>query len=80
MLGTITAINGDTITITPQKAGDPTTITIGAGTRVRMQTTIAATDLKAGDRVVALGAQNGDVFQATRIQVTQAQAPQTPTP
>lgn len=70
--GTVEKIDGQTITVKPATAGDPTTINLTPTTRIRRQAAIALSDLQAGNSVTASGTQNGDVFQATRLQVTEA--------
>ncbi|MDQ6693440.1 MAG: hypothetical protein M3014_03330 [Chloroflexota bacterium] len=72
VIGTVEKIDGNTISIKPQTAGDPTTVNLTTTTGIRRQAAIALSDLRAGNTVVASGTQNGDIFQATRLQVTQA--------
>ena len=45
----------------------------------RVQQTIALTDVKAGDTVLATGTKNGDIFEATALQVGVMQIPGAPT-
>lgn len=66
--GTVTAINGSTITV---KAADGTitTVEVGTSTQIENQQTITLAAVKAGDTVRATGTQNGDIFEATALQV-----------
>lgn len=75
--GTVQKIDGATVTI---KAADGTTstFTIASDARIQKSVEIQPADLKAGDTIFAIGQQNGDVFEATAIEVTENFAQQTP--
>lgn len=66
--GAVTAINGSTLTV---KATDGTTATVevDTSTQIENQQTITLAAVKAGDTVRATGTQNGDIFEATALQV-----------
>jgi preprotein translocase subunit YajC len=66
--GTVSAINGTTITVTVRD-GTTTNVQLAADGKVRKQVDGQLTDIKTGDRITAIGALSGDVFQATTIQV-----------
>ena len=74
----MTAVNGTTITVQEQN-GTSVTLELGANTQIRVQQTIALTDVKAGDTVLATGTKNGDIFEATALQVGVMQIPGAPT-
>ncbi len=79
--GKVTKVDGDTVTVT-MNDGTSGTFKIGASTRLQKEVDIQVTDLAAGDNIVATGQQNGNVFEATALQViTRPQgAGPTPTP
>jgi preprotein translocase subunit YajC len=79
--GTVAKVDGNTVTVTMNDSTSGT-FTISATTRLQKEVDIQATDLKEGDNVVATGQLNGDVFEATALQVIDRVpgAGQTPTP
>ncbi len=66
--GTVNEVSGNTITITT-RAGQTLKVQLAADGSVRKQVDGQLSDVKPGEQIVALGAQNGDVFQATSIQI-----------
>lgn len=75
--GTVQKIDGSTVTL--QATDDTTsTFTMGSDTRLQQSVEIQPADLKAGDMIFAMGQQNGDVFEATAIEVTANFGNQTP--
>ena len=68
MAGTVSAVAGNTITITTRN-GDTAKIQLAADGTVRKQVDGQLSDITAGEQIVAFGAQSGDTFQATSIQV-----------
>ena len=66
--GMVSAVSGDTITITTRN-GDTTKIQLAANGTVRKQVDGQLSDVTPGEQIVAFGAQSGDTFQATSIQV-----------
>jgi hypothetical protein len=69
VIGIIEKIDGNAVTIKPTTSGGITTINMSADARVQKQSEIKLSDLKAGDSISASGAQKGDLFEATRLQV-----------
>lgn|GEM_PF-2730075 len=72
VIGTVEKVDGDTITIKPETADGPTIVRLGADTRIQKQAEIARSDLEVGNTVTASGTQEGDTFNATRLQVIDA--------
>ncbi|HJZ48962.1 MAG TPA: hypothetical protein VKE41_17420 [Roseiflexaceae bacterium] len=68
LAGTISAVSGNTITITTRN-GQSMKVALAADGKVRKQVDGQLSDLTVGEQVVAIGAQSGDTFQATSIQV-----------
>jgi len=66
--GTVSAVSGNTITIATRN-GDTTNIQLAADGTVRKQVDGQLSDITPGEQIVAFGAQSGDIFQATSIQV-----------
>ena len=66
--GTISAVSGNTITLTTRN-GQSAKVQLAADGKVRKQVDGQLSDLTVGEQVVAIGAQSGDTFQATSIQV-----------
>jgi hypothetical protein len=65
----VSAVSGNTITLTTRN-GETTKIQLAADGTVRKQVDGQLSDIKAGEQIVAFGAQSGDTFQATSIQVS----------
>ena len=66
--GTVSSVSGNTITITT-RSGQTQKIELAADGKVRKQVDGQLSDITAGEQIVATGAQNGDAFQATSIQI-----------
>jgi hypothetical protein len=66
--GTVSAISGDTITIS-MRNGETAKVQLAADGTVRKQVNGQLSDITPGEQIVAFGAQNGDMFQATSIQI-----------
>jgi preprotein translocase subunit YajC len=66
--GTVTAINGSTLTVKTTD-GTSATVEVGTSTQIENQQTITLAAVKTGDTVRATGTQNGDIFEATALQV-----------
>lgn len=66
--GTVSAINGTTITLS-ERNGTTASVELAAGGVVRKQVDGQLSDIKVGDRIVAIGQQSGNVIQAQTIQV-----------
>ena len=68
MSGTVDSIDGTTVNL---KLNDGSTlkVSLAADGLVRHQVNGTLADVKVGDRVVAMGTQNGDTFAATALQV-----------
>ncbi len=68
LVGTVDKVDGSTITI---KAFNNTSakIQLNADATIRKQVDGQISDIHPGDRVVANGTKNGDVFQATSVQI-----------
>jgi preprotein translocase subunit YajC len=68
MAGTVSAVDGDTITITTRD-GQSMKVQLTADGTVRKQVDAQVSDITPGEQIVAIGAQSGDTFQATSIQI-----------
>jgi hypothetical protein len=66
--GTVSAVSGNTITIATRN-GETATIQLAADGTVRKQVDGQLSDIAPGEQIVAFGAQSGDTFQATSIQI-----------
>ncbi len=77
--GTVNSVNGDTVTV-KSTDGTSATFTITSDTRLQKSVDVKVSDLKEGDNITAMGQQNGDVFEATSIQVVERFTQQTSTP
>ena len=66
--GTVSAVSGNTITVTTRN-GESTKIQLAGDGTVRKQVNGQLSDITPGEQIVAFGAQSGDTFQATSIQV-----------
>jgi hypothetical protein len=66
--GTVSAVSGNTITIAT-RGGETATIQLAADGTVRKQVDGQLSDITPGEQIVAFGAQSGDTFQATSIQL-----------
>lgn len=66
--GTVSAISGNTITITTRN-GQTTNVQLAADGKVRKQVDGQLSDVTVGAQVLAIGAQSGDIFQATSLQL-----------
>jgi hypothetical protein len=76
--GTVQKIDGNTITLQAAD-GTTSTVTIASDARIQKSVDIQPADLQTGDTIFAMGQQNGDVFEATAIQVTTNFGQATPT-
>jgi hypothetical protein len=76
--GIVQKIDGNTITLQAAD-GTTSTFTIASDARIQQSVEIQPADLKAGDVIFATGQLNGDVFDATAIQLTENFAQPTPT-
>ena len=70
--GTITAINGTTLTI-QDRQNQSVKVTTTSSTRVSVQTTVPLSSIANGDRISATGTQSGTTVAATRITVMNLQ-------
>lgn len=77
--GKVAKVDGDTVTVTAD-TGTTETFKIGANTRLQKQVEIQVSDIKEGNALVAQGQKNGDIFQATSIQILDALPGRTPVP
>jgi hypothetical protein len=66
--GMVSDISGNTITVTTRN-GQTMKVQLAPNGAVRKQVDGQLSDIKQGDQIVALGAQSGDTFQATSIQI-----------
>ncbi len=74
-VGTVTAIQGSTITMMGQD-GEPQTISVSTGTRIEIGTRRRAQlqDIHVGDRIVVIGSPKNGTIQARFIHVTRSQS------
>ncbi len=70
-VGTISAVNGSTLTVTSQ-SGDSVTVTTTGDTTVSITKKIARSDLAKGDSIRVMGATSGTTVTATRVAVGDA--------
>jgi preprotein translocase subunit YajC len=77
--GKVAKVDGDTVTVTMDD-GTSATFQLLANTRLQKQIEIQITDVKEGNTLVAQGQQNGNIFEATSIQIIEAIPGQTPVP
>lgn len=68
VLGVVETAGGDQVTVKTQ-TGDTTTVTLATGGTVQKLVDIQLSDIHIGDAVTGVGSQQGESFQATRIQV-----------
>ena len=66
--GTVSAVSGDTITVTTRN-NQTMKVQLAPNGTVRKQVDGQLSDITAGQQIVAIGSQNGDTFQATNIQI-----------
>jgi|GEM_PF-1267105 len=66
--GMVSDVSGNTITITTRN-NQTLKIQLAANGTVRKQVDGQLSDIKAGDQIIAIGTQSGDIFQATSIQL-----------
>jgi hypothetical protein len=66
--GTVSDVSGNTITIATRN-GQTTKIQLADDGTVRKQVDGQLSDITPGEQIVAFGAQSGDTFQATSIQI-----------
>jgi hypothetical protein len=66
--GTVSAVSGNTITITTRN-GQTTKVQLAGGGTVRKQVDGQWSDIKPGEQIIAFGAQSGDTLRATNIQI-----------
>lgn len=74
--GTITAIDGTTLTVKDQQ-NNSVKVTTDDNTRVTVEKTVTVSDIAKGDRISVTGTQSGTTVAASRISIMDAQA-QTP--
>jgi preprotein translocase subunit YajC len=77
--GKVVRVEGDTYTVTTNQ-DTVAKFKVGANTHLQKQVEMQLSDLKVGNAVVAMGQQNGDVFEATALQVVEALPGRTPAP
>ncbi|MEO8286084.1 MAG: hypothetical protein ABI670_06575 [Chloroflexota bacterium] len=77
--GSVEKIDGSDVTV-KSADGSSATFKIGADTRIQKQVQIKVGDIKQGDNVTAAGQQNGDIFEATSLEIVEAFVRATPTP
>jgi hypothetical protein len=77
--GKVVRVEGDTYTVTTNQ-DTVAKFKIGANTRLQKQVDLQLSDIKEGNMVVATGKQNGDIFEATGLQVVEAIPGRTPAP
>src|SRR5215813_10246818 len=69
VMGTVTKIDGDTISVQTPSAGEKT-VNIGTGTKfLKGQAAATQQDLRVGDRVVIHAKPNGDRLEATEVKI-----------
>jgi Domain of unknown function (DUF5666) len=69
VMGTVTKIDGGTISVQTPSAGEKT-VNIGSGTKfMKGQAPATQQDLKVGDRVVIHAKPNGDILEATEVKI-----------
>ncbi|HYO50907.1 MAG TPA: hypothetical protein VEW94_13735 [Chloroflexia bacterium] len=66
--GTVEKVDGNQITLKTRE-GDTLTVQLSDYTRLQKQAEIKASGINAGDTLTAIGTQNGDVFEATTVQI-----------
>jgi hypothetical protein len=66
--GIVEKVDGKQITLKTRE-GDTLTVQLSDDTRLQKQAEIKASDIKAGDTLTATGTQNGDIFEATTVQI-----------
>jgi preprotein translocase subunit YajC len=66
--GTVASVSGDTISLTTRD-NQTVTVKLASGATVRKQVDAQLSDIKQGEQVIAFGAQNGNTFEASSIQV-----------
>jgi len=69
IIGTITAIDSQTLTLKPPFGDTTTTIELDANTKISKDSAIQLGALKAGDQVTAFGARNDATFQANVVRL-----------
>lgn len=72
VMGEVTAVNGSVVTVQNPREANPTQITLSDSTKVFKQASITLAEAPVGENVSAFGAQDGDVFTASRIQIGEA--------
>jgi hypothetical protein len=75
VMGTVTAVDGSTITIQDSRQQSTVTVILTDNTQVFKQTTIALADVSVGETLSALGNLNDDVFTAAQIRIGVEAAP-----
>ncbi len=77
IVGKVTSVNKDYLTVTPLTGGEPVTIKIGANTRVSKQRQpINVEEIKVDEIVFARGQINGNTVEATMVGVIPAEMAQ----
>ena len=66
MIGTVTAVDGSTLTVT-STAGTTYTVTVSSSTTITVDKTITLADLTAGEQVMVAGTTSNGVVTATTI-------------
>ena len=67
--GEVTAVDGSTLTVQDQRQQTTVAVVLTADTQVVTQAAVALADIAVGETVTAMGAQEGELFTATRVQV-----------
>jgi hypothetical protein len=68
VFGTVSAVSGNIVTVTTRN-GRTTKVELAANGTVRKQVDGQMSDIVAGEQITAVGAQNGDTFEANSILV-----------
>lgn len=69
LMGTITAVDGATITVTDQRQQSATLVTLTAETQLLKQVTIDLAAVPVGETLSAFGSQEGESFVAQQVQI-----------
>lgn len=73
VMGTVTAVSGDTITMQDSRQQTSYTVKVSDGTEVVKQVSIELAAITVGETVEVMGEQSGTAFTATQIRVGDAQ-------
>lgn len=70
VVGKVTAVSKDSLTVSPLTGGEAVTVKVGEGTRItRERQPAKLEEIKAGEMVFARGKRNGNVMEATLVGV-----------